>query len=63
MAVDNNSSIFNVHKVYILKTASTSSGKCFNRLGQFFFSIDFFHTISAHAYVKYIDIDKIYRYR
>ena len=37
MAVDNKSSIFNIYKEYILKTASTASGKCFNELGQFFF--------------------------
>ena len=35
MAVDNKSLIFKVYKVYILKTASTGSGKCFNKLGQF----------------------------
>ena len=36
MAIDNKSSIFNIYKVYILKTASTGSGKCFNELAQFF---------------------------
>ena len=36
MAVDNKSSIFNIYKEYILKTASTGSGKCFNEFGQFF---------------------------
>ena len=36
MAVDNKSSIFNTYEVYILKTASTGSGKCFNELGQLF---------------------------
>ena len=36
MTVDNKSSIFNIYKVYILKTASTGSGKCFDELGQFF---------------------------
>ena len=36
MAIDNKSSIFNIYTVYILKTASTGSGKGFNDLGQFF---------------------------
>ena len=35
MVVDNKSSIFNIYKVYILKTASTGSGNCFNEFGQF----------------------------
>ena len=37
MAVDNKSSNFNIYKVFILKTASIGSGKCFNELGQFFY--------------------------
>ena len=37
MAVDNKFSIFNICKEYISKTASTASGKCFNRLEQFFY--------------------------
>ena len=40
MAVDNKCTIFNIYKVYILKTASTGSGKCFNELGQFYFIYD-----------------------
>ena len=37
MAVDNKSSMLTIYKVYILKTASAGSGKCFNELGQFFY--------------------------
>ena len=40
MAVDNKSLIFNIYKVYILKTASTGSGKYFNELGQFLFYLN-----------------------
>ena len=40
MAVDNTSSIFNIYKVYILKTASTGSGEFFYELGQFFFYLN-----------------------
>ena len=40
MAVDNKSSIFNIYKVFILKTASTASGKCLNEFGQFFFYLN-----------------------
>ena len=39
MFIDKKSSIFNIYKVYILKTASTGSSKCFNELGQIFIFI------------------------
>ena len=55
MAVDNKSSIDNIYKVYILKTASTGPGKCFNELGQFFF----FHLNYARPQVISHDIGYI----
>ena len=36
MAVGNKSSIFNIYEVYILKTASTGSGKCFMSWDSFY---------------------------
>ena len=37
MAVDNKSSVFNIYKVFILRTASTGSAKCFNESEEFLY--------------------------